>query len=237
MGRKTEKHSSPAPILTRLSIPIASLFMFICFYFPVGFFRNAAAAGQGAEPGALMFLLIWQFMIFMSTFAHMCISFADTSEMGGNIANFFFMLIFFFCGVLATPDAMPRFWIFLYRVSPLSYWISAVLSTGLANVEVTCSASEYAHIIPPSCQICGEYMAECVARAGGCLLDPDVENDCSYCKIRDTNAYLSAVSSKFGDRWRNFGILWAFVVFNIVAALVLHWAVRMPKGKKRVAST
>ncbi|PVH73880.1 ATP-binding cassette transporter [Cadophora sp. DSE1049] len=215
---------------------IASLFMFICFYFPVGFYRNAAATGQGTERGALMFLFMWQFMIFMSTFAHMCISFADTTEMGGNIANFLFMLIFFFCGVLATPDAMPRFWIFLYRVSPISYWISAVLSTGLANVDVTCSANEYTHIIPPSGQTCGEYMADYIARAGGYLLDPEAENDCSYCKIRDTNTYLAAVSSEFGDRWRNFGILWVFIVFNIMAALVLYWAVRMPKGKKKAAS-
>jgi hypothetical protein len=32
--------------------------------------------------------------------------------------------------------------------------------------------------------------------------------------------------------WRNFGILWAFCIFNIVAALALYWLLRMPKTKK-----
>lgn len=91
------------------------------------------------ERGGLMRLLFRRFLLFTCTFAHMCISFADMANEGSNIANFLFVLYFFFCGVLATPDAMPRFWGFLFRVSPLSYWVSAVLSTGLTNVEVTAS--------------------------------------------------------------------------------------------------
>ena len=92
---------------------LASVFMWALLYYPVGFYKNAEAAQQGTERGTLMWLLFWQFLFWVSTFAHMCISFADLADEGGNIANFLFVLSFFFCGVLAGPDAMPCFWIFL----------------------------------------------------------------------------------------------------------------------------
>ncbi|RDL37481.1 putative ABC1 transport protein [Venustampulla echinocandica] len=213
---------------------VASVFMWAFIYYPVGFYKNADAAGQGVERAGLMWLLFWQFLLFTSTFAHMCISFADTADEGGNNANFLFVLIFFFCGVLATPDAMPRFWIFLYRASPLSYWVSAVLSTGLANVEVTCSSNEWTTLSPPDGKTCEEYMADYISRVGGYLLDPEATSNCSYCKIKETNAYLAGISSHYEDRWRNFSIIWAYIAFNIVAALALYWLVRMPKGKRKL---
>lgn len=213
---------------------LASVFMWALFYFPVGLYRNAEAAGQGTERGALMWLLFWQFLLWVSTFTHMCISFVDTADAGGNIANFLFVLIFFFCGVLASPAQMPRFWIFLYRVSPLSYWVSAILSTGLANVEVTCASNEFITFSPPDGQTCGDYMADHISRAGGYLLDPNTTAGCSYCKIKDTNVYLAGMNSEYGTRWRNFGIIWAYVAFNIAAALALYWIVRMPKGKRKL---
>ncbi|KAH6673047.1 ABC-2 type transporter-domain-containing protein [Halenospora varia] len=211
---------------------LASIFMWAFIYYPVGFYKNAEAAGQGVERGGLMWLLFWQLLLFSCTFAHMCISFADTADSGGNAANFLFVLIFFFCGVLATPDAMPRFWIFLYRLSPLSYWVSAILSTGLANVEVHCAPHEFTVLNPPDGQTCGEYMLEYISRAGGYLLDPGAGSQCKYCKIKDTNVFLEGVGVRYEDRWRNFGIMWVFIAFNIVAALGLYWVVRMPKGKK-----
>jgi ATP-binding cassette, subfamily G (WHITE), member 2, PDR len=213
---------------------VTSVFMWALFYYPVGFYKNAEVAGQTAERGVLMWLLFWQFLFWVSTFAHMCISFAGSADDGGNIANFLFVLIFFFCGVLASPTQMPGFWIFLYRVSPLSYWVSAILSTGLANVEITCASNEFTNFSPPSGQTCGDYMADYISRAGGYLLDPRAMSGCSYCKIGDTNVFLSGIGSDYRNRWRNFGIMWAFITFNIVAALALYWLARMPKGKRKL---
>ncbi|RAH65074.1 ATP-binding cassette transporter [Aspergillus aculeatinus CBS 121060] len=212
---------------------LASVFMWALFYFPVGFYRNAdAAAGQGTERGALMWLLFWVFLLWVSTFAHLCISCAGSADAGGNIANFMFVLAFFFCGVLASPAQMPRFWIFLYRASPLSYYVSAVLSTGLANANVTCVGNEFTVLDPPSGQTCGAYLAEHIATAGGYLLDADAASDCHYCKVKETNACLAAIHSEYSTRWRNFGIMWAYVAFNVVGALVLYWLARVPKREK-----
>jgi ABC-type multidrug transport system permease subunit len=236
--RPAKTYSWKVFILSQIVVEIfwntlASIFMWALIYFPVGFFKNADAAGQGWERGGLMWLLFWQLLLFTCTFSHMCISFAGTADGGGNIANFLFVLIFFFCGVLSSPHAMPKFWIFLYRVSPLSYWVSAVLSTGLANVNVTCASNEWTTVTQPDGQTCGTYMADYISRAGGYLRDPTATKVRSYCKIKDTNVFLSGISSNYGDRWRNFGVIWAFIIFNVVAALALYWLARVPKAKKK----
>ncbi|KAF4991484.1 hypothetical protein FGRMN_7795 [Fusarium graminum] len=212
---------------------LASLLMWTAFYFPVGFYSNAQDAGQSGERAILMLLLFWVFLLWVSTLAHLCVSFCPGTEEGANTASLLFFLAFFFCGVLATPNEMPGFWIFVYRASPLSYFVSATLSTGLANVEVTCASNEFTVFDPPKGETCGEYMGEYISQAGGYLLDKSSYEECQYCPIKETNVYLEAVSSEYSDRWRNFGILWVYVIFNVVGALGLYWLARMPKGKKK----
>lgn len=41
----------------------ASVFMWLVFYYPVGFYKNANDAGQGTERAALMWLLFWVFLV------------------------------------------------------------------------------------------------------------------------------------------------------------------------------
>ncbi|KAK5551707.1 Multidrug resistance protein [Exophiala xenobiotica] len=77
-------------------------------------------------------------------------------------------------------------------------------------------------------------MADYISRAGGYLLDPSATSDCKFCKIKDTNVYLAGIGAHYEDRWRNFGLMWAYVAFNVVAALALYWLVRMPKGKRKL---
>ncbi|KUI69409.1 ABC transporter CDR4 [Cytospora mali] len=206
--------------------------MFVCWYYPVGLYRNAVAADQVTERGALVFLFLLAFMLFTSTFTDLIIAGFETAEAGGNIANMLFSLCLIFCGVLATPDTMPRFWIFMYRVSPFTYLVQGMLSAAVANTNVECAANELLTFQPLSGQTCGEYMKEYISLAGGYLVDDNATSDCSFCTIRETNAFLASVSAKYSERWRNFGILWAFIIFNIFAALGVYWLARVPKAKK-----
>ncbi|KAH6876526.1 ABC transporter [Thelonectria olida] len=212
---------------------LMSVFMFICVYYPVGFDKNASAADQTVERGGLMWLLFWQFLIFTCTFAHACIAITDTAEAGGNLANVLFMMCLLFCGALASPDSMPGFWVFMYRVSPFTYLVSAMMSTGLANTDVTCSSNEYIKFEPPSGQTCGEYMATYSKLTGGYLLDSENTSSCSYCTLSSTNTFLKSISASYDNRWRDFGIGMVYIAVNIAASLALYWLVRMPKGKKK----
>ena len=179
--------------------------MFVCWYYPVGLYANAAAADQVTERGALMFLLMVAFMLFTSTFTDFIIAGFETAEAGGNIANLLFMLCLIFCGVLANPDTMPRFWIFMYRISPFTYLVSAMLATGVANTNVECAANEFMKFLPPDGKTCGEYMQTYIGAVGGYLQDYNTTEECSYCTMSETNTFLAAAGSNYSDRWRNFG--------------------------------
>ncbi|KND90614.1 ABC transporter CDR4 [Tolypocladium ophioglossoides CBS 100239] len=215
---------------------LMAVLMYFSWYYPVGLFRNAVPTGEVSERGALMFLLLLMFMLFTGTFSTFIIAGFETAEAGGNIANLMFTLCLIFCGVLAQSDTLPRFWIFMYRVSPFTYLVSGMLSVGVANTEVICADNEFLNFAPPSNQTCGEYMSSYVDVFGGLITNPDATADCMYCPISDTNIFLSGVGSYYGDRWRNFGIMWAFVIFNICAALFVYWLARVPKknlGKEK----
>ena len=179
--------------------------MFVCWYYPVGLDQNAIPAGQVAERGGLMFLLLVAFMLFTSTFTDFIIAGFETAEAGGNIANLLFSLCLIFCGVLATPSTMPRFWIFMYRVSPFTYLVSAMLSTGVANTDIVCAANEFMKFLAPNGTTCAEYMAPYIAATGGYLEDPTAISQCSYCTMSKTNTFLAAAGANYDDRWRNFG--------------------------------
>ena len=122
----------------------------------------------------------------------------------------------------------------MYRVSPFTYFTDALLSVGLANTDVVCAANEYLVFSPPSGQTCGAYMSTWISEAGGYILDPNATDTCNFCAIQSTNTFLSAVSSSYSRRWRNFGIIWVYIGVNAVAAVGLYWLARVPKnGGKR----
>jgi ABC-type multidrug transport system permease subunit len=211
---------------------LMAVLIYFCYYYPIGLYRNAEPTGTVTERGALMFLLIWTFMLFTSTFAHMIIAGVEVAETGGNIAQLMFSLTLVFCGVLATPQALPGFWIFMYRVSPFTYLVSAMLSTAVSGTSVQCESVELLHFSPPVNTTCGSYLGPYISVAGGYVTNPDSSTNCGFCQISSTDTFLAGVSSHFSEAWRNFGIMWAFIAFNVVAAVGLYWLVRMPKNKK-----
>lgn len=134
--------------------------------------------------------------------------------------------------VLAGPKALPGFWIFMYYVSPFTYLVDGMLSTGLANTDVVCSDIEFRTLEPTNGQQCWEYLQPYFDTAGGYLQFPNATEKCSLCPQSKTNQYLAILNSDYSHRWRNFGIMWGFIGFNVCAALFLYWLARVPKKQK-----
>jgi ATP-binding cassette subfamily G (WHITE) protein 2 (PDR) len=210
---------------------IASVVLFFCWYYPIGLYRNAEYTDSVSARSGLQFLLVWEFIMFSSTFAHMVIAGIATAETAGNVANFFFSLCLLFCGVLAGPKAMPGFWIFMYRVSPFTYIVGALLGNGVGNAPVVCAETEYLSFDAPPGSTCGEYLSQYLDAAGGYLVDSNAEA-CQLCPIDNTDTFLMGVSISFSDRWRNFGLILVYIGFNVVAAVFFYWFARVPKGKR-----
>lgn len=120
----------------------------------------------------------------------------------------------------------------MYRVSPFTYLVGGMLSTGLANVQVTCADIEYSTFNPPSGQSCGEYLQRYISVSGGYVTNANATQDCQFCSVADTNTYLASVSSRYSERWRNFGIMWAYIAFNVCGAIFLYWLARVPRKRK-----
>ncbi|KAL2820669.1 ABC-2 type transporter-domain-containing protein [Aspergillus granulosus] len=215
---------------------LMAVLIFVCWYYPVGLYRNAEPTDAVQERGGLMFLLILTFLLFTSTFSHMIIAGIELAETGGNLANLLFSLCLVFCGVLAGPGQLPGFWIFMYRVSPFTYLVSAMLSTGVSGTTAHCEQVEYLQLFPPENTTCYNYMETFIANNGGYLQNPNATSECTFCQISSTDTFLAAVNSNFADAWRNFGLMWVYIFFNIGAAVFIYWLARVPKGNKTKGS-
>ena len=211
---------------------LMAVIMYFCFYYPIGMYRNAIPTHATHERGALFFLFIWVFMLFTCTFTDMVVAGVDSAETAGNIAQLIFSLTLIFCGVLAGPVALPGFWIFMYRVSPFTYLIDGMLSTGLANQKIHCSSIELITFNPVGNQTCGDYLQAYISKMGGYVANPAATTACQFCAAADTNVYLAQLSSSYANRWRDFGIMWAFIIFNVAAALFFYWWARVPRKQK-----
>ena len=123
----------------------------------------------------------------------------------------------------------------MYRVSPLTYIVGGLAATGLAGKRVDCSSTELSIFQPPKGETCGAYLTEYLAKAPGQLYNPSAASNCSYCSLTTSDQFLAGSEISWSTRWRNFGIVWAYICFNIFMVMTLYYAFRVKKwdNKKR----
>jgi ABC-type multidrug transport system permease subunit len=92
---------------------------------------------------------------------------------------------------------------------------------------------EYLKLNPSRNQACGEYLNPYIdlVRAGY-IEKPDATSDCLFCSVSKTDTFLAAIGSHLDDAWRNFGLMWVYIAFNILGAMFIYWLVLLPKGKQ-----
>lgn len=202
------------------------ILVFACFYYPV-------VGIQSSQRQGLVLLFSVEFFIYASSFAHLLIAALPDAQTAGGIATTLFAMTLIFNGVMQPPDALPDFWIFMYRVSPLTYWVGGIAGTMLHGRPVNCSPTEISIFQPPPGQTCGEYLARFLRRAPGTLRNPNARSDCAYCKLRIADQFLARSGISWDYRWRNFGLLWAYIGFNIFGAVVLYYLFRVRSAKAK----
>jgi ABC-type multidrug transport system permease subunit len=111
----------------------------------------------------------------------------------------------------------------------MTYLIGAMLSTGVGLQDVHCDDIEFLMVQPPANSTCEEYIGPFVEMVGGSLQNPEANESCLYCPISSTDTFLDTVDIYYDQRWRNFGLVWVYVFFNIFAALGAFWLFRVPK--------
>jgi ATP-binding cassette subfamily G (WHITE) protein 2 (PDR) len=207
---------------------ITGIITFACVYYPT-------AGIQSSDRQGLVLLYFIQFFIYASTFAHMTIAALPDEQTAAAVNTLLLLFSLMFCGVLQAASAMPGFWIFMYRVSPFTYWIGGMVATELHDRHVSCSDAEMSVFNPPAGQSCGQYMSAYLqAGAPGQLQNPGAMSDCQYCPMTVADQFMGQVGINWGDRWRNFGLVWVYVIFNVFITIMVYYFFRVRKfgGKK-----
>lgn len=201
---------------------LTGIVTYACFYYPV-------VGVQDSQRQGLVLLFMIELMIYASSFAHMCIAALPDAQTAGGIVTLLVMTSLIFSGVLQTPVALPGFWIFMYRVSPFTYWISGVISTLVHERPIVCSAAETSVFDPPMGYTCGQYLAPYLQLAPGQLQNPEATSACQYCQVSVADQYISQNNIYWDTRWRNFGLMWAYILFNIAVAIGTYYVFRVRK--------
>ncbi|KAK4225246.1 ABC-2 type transporter-domain-containing protein [Podospora fimiseda] len=227
--RLSRTYSWPVFILSNFlsEIPwqtMVALVQFVGWYFPLGFYN-----GQSEKAG-LMFLVIWSFAIFSSTISQLMGCLLPDEATGINIGATLWSLSLIFCGVLVRPSTLPKFWIFMYRVTPVTYLLSTMVSAGIARNEITCSAKEIVTVAfsNSTAKNCQEYLGTYLKETGAAFIG-EVEGGCQLCPISSTDQILAMFKIFYSERWRNYGISIVFPVVNVLLALIIYRGLRVKK--------
>lgn len=113
--------------------------------------------------------------------------------------------------------------------SPFTYWVSGIVSTQLEGKPVDCSTNEVSRFPPPAGQTCAEYLAPYLRLAPGKLLNPESTTECNYCQLSTAEQFLAGSNIYPSQKWRQWGIFWVYVIFNIFGVILLYWAFRVKK--------
>lgn len=178
----------------------------------------------------MVLLFVVQFFLFILSFAMMTIT--AFPEIPPLIPLFVFFMITF-AGIIQNVNFMPDFWIFMYRLSPFAYYAAGTISSQLHGRPVVCKRSETSIFDPPGNQTCGEYLAPFLELAPSTLNNPDATSQCEVCPIAVGDQFLVGVRMYWSERWRNYGVLWAFTAFNFSMALLLFYFIKVRAWKKK----
>lgn len=128
----------------------------------------------------------------------------------------------------------------MYRISPLAYIVSGLVSTVLGGGEriVECADVEALTVVkPPNVgnTMCAQYLAAYQSYAGDSVLNPDeTSGPCRFCPLASVDAYMKSVDIRYSEHWQDFGLVFAYIAFNVCATFALYWLLRVPKRQKLV---
>ncbi|ODQ63164.1 hypothetical protein NADFUDRAFT_84369 [Nadsonia fulvescens var. elongata DSM 6958] len=200
---------------------LAGCLSFLCYYWTVGYSSDANLAGY--------FFLIQSVMwpLYYTSFGLWVIYFAPDVPSAAIITSFLFTFMISFCGVLQPAANMVGFWTFMYKVSPMTYFIQSLLGTAVHGKQIICAEVEYNIFYPPSGQTCQQFAGTFIKNFGGYLADDSAMDECKYCAYTLGDQVIKGFGVEYSQRWRNFGFMFVYLCFNIAAMLGCYYLTRV----------
>ncbi|KAM0552395.1 hypothetical protein ACHAPJ_007955 [Fusarium lateritium] len=152
--RPSQVYSWKVFILSQMLVEVPwQIFVGICAW--ASFFYSVFGTNTNSETQGIVLLFIVQFYVYAAGMAQMVVAASPNPSLAAILATLMFGLSFTFNGVMQPPDALPGFWIFMYRVSPFTYYVAGISSAALSGREVQCSEKEMMVLDSPKGQTCG----------------------------------------------------------------------------------
>ncbi|KAH7882924.1 ABC-2 type transporter-domain-containing protein [Phlebopus sp. FC_14] len=205
------------PSLIIIELPwniLSSSIFFCCWYWTVGFETSRAGFTY------LLYGIVFPF--YYTTIGQAIAAMAPSAVIASLLFSTLFSFVVIFNGVL-QPFSQLGWWRWMYRVSPFTYLIEALLGQAIGHQPITCSSTELVTLQPPVGMTCSGYMSPFIAHAGGYLTNPDATSSCQYCPFQTTDQFMMATFNiEYSHHWRNFGIMLGVCVFNVSVMFVLY---------------
>ncbi|KAI0035475.1 ABC-2 type transporter-domain-containing protein [Vararia minispora EC-137] len=192
-------------------------------YFLIWYWLVALPTGRAGYTYLMLGII---FPTYYTSLAQAIAAMSPNTEIAALLFSFLFSFVVTFNGVL-QPFRLLGWWKWMYRLSPYTYLIEGLIGQAVGRESVTCSSTEIVQLEPPSGQTCGQYMAQYIAGAGGYVVNSDATSACQFCSISETDQFLyGSFNIQYSNHWRNFGLMWVYVGFNIFAIFALTWLFR-----------
>lgn len=175
------------------------------------------------------FLMTILYFIFANAWGQWITAFAPSFTVISNTMPFFLVMTIMFCGVIVPYETINVFWRYwIYWMSPFHYYVGSLLSSVLHDIELRCTADEFAQFAAPAGMTCAQYAGDFLSTATGYLDNPDAIGEaCRYCQYRVGDEYLQAINLKFSDEWPFFAIFILFTVVNCGLVYFMMYFVRI----------
>ncbi|KAK0564174.1 ATP-binding cassette transporter snq2 [Tilletia horrida] len=194
----------------------------------------------GGQRAAYNWGLIQLFSLYWSTFATALAVISPNPLLASVLFSTFFSFVIVFCGVVQPPPNLPYFWrVWMFPLSPFTYLVESLVGNAVTGIPVRCTEQELNVLNPPPGQSCDTYLGGFstsleTLNSGGAVNAVDSgyfqtlpNGQCGYCQFRDGDRFLASVSLDAKFRFRDVGILAAYIVFNLLLAYVLFFFFRI----------
>ncbi|PYI14241.1 ABC transporter [Aspergillus violaceofuscus CBS 115571] len=197
------------------SIVAGSLY-FNCWYWGIWFPRDSFSSGY-------VWMMLMLFEAFYIGFGQFIAAFAPNELFASLLVPTFFTFVVSFCGVVVPYTALVHFWrSWMYWLTPFHYLLEGFLGVVTHNVPVRCVSREESLFSPPPGSTCQDYAGAYASQAGGYVHDA-ADGLCAFCQYVDGDVFAASFNVFYSHKWRDYGIFWAFVVFNFMAVFFFSW--------------
>ncbi|KAF1977425.1 hypothetical protein BU23DRAFT_587478 [Bimuria novae-zelandiae CBS 107.79] len=187
-----------------------------CWYWAAGFPRDTYTSAS-----VWLFMMVYE--VYYLGFGQAIAAFAPNDLLASLLVPLFFTFVVNFCGVVVPYVGLPEFWqSWMYWLTPFHYLVEGFLALLVRGQPIVCETTEMAMFSPPPGQSCESYAGGYAQQSGG-YVQTQPNGQCGFCQYATGDAFAASFNVFEDNIWRDFGIMWIFILFNFAVVFVCTW--------------